>query len=78
MGRFISFLYGLTCYVVFFFTMLYAVGFVSGVPAQGGKTFFRYDTAVPGNANVGHEGKAYGTELPPPDKDALVEYLKTF
>jgi methanethiol S-methyltransferase len=31
MGRFIAFLYGLTYYVVFFFTMLYAVGFVSGV-----------------------------------------------
>jgi len=54
------------------------VGFVSTVPAQGGKTFFRYDTAVPGNANTGHEGKAYGTELSAQDKDALVEYLKTF
>ncbi len=54
------------------------VGFVSSVPAQGGKTFFTFDTAVPGNANVGHEGKAYGTELSPQDKDALVEYLKTF
>jgi protein-S-isoprenylcysteine O-methyltransferase Ste14 len=31
MGRFIVFLYGLACYAVFFFTMLYAVGFVSGV-----------------------------------------------
>ena len=31
MGRLIAFLYGLACYVVFFFTMLYAVGFVSGV-----------------------------------------------
>ena len=31
MGRFISFFYGLTCYVVFLFTMVYAVGFVSGV-----------------------------------------------
>ncbi|MGY4333330.1 protein-S-isoprenylcysteine O-methyltransferase Ste14 [Bradyrhizobium sp. LB7.2] len=31
MGRFISFLYGLTCYIVFLLTMLYAVGFVSGV-----------------------------------------------
>ncbi len=38
---------------------------------------FLYDTAVPGNANRGHEGKAYGTELPPSDKDALVEYMKT-
>jgi len=31
MGRFIVFLYGLACYAVFFFTTLYAVGFVSGV-----------------------------------------------
>jgi hypothetical protein len=31
-----------------------------------------------GNGNRGHEGKAYGTELPADDKDALVEYLKTF
>jgi methanethiol S-methyltransferase len=31
MGRFIAFLYGLVCYVTFFFTTLYAVGFVSGV-----------------------------------------------
>ena len=23
-----------------------------------------YDTALPGNGNVGHEGTAYGTELP--------------
>jgi mono/diheme cytochrome c family protein len=54
------------------------VGFVSSVPAQGGKTFFKFDTSGAGNSNVGHEGKVYGTELPPPDKDALVEYLKTF
>ncbi len=31
-----------------------------------------------GNANMGHEGEAYGTTLSPEDKDALVEYLKTF
>jgi methanethiol S-methyltransferase len=31
MGRFIALLYGLVCYAVFSFTMLYAVGFVSGV-----------------------------------------------
>ena len=54
------------------------VGFVSSVPALGQRMFFTYDTAVPGNANVGHEGTAYGTELPREDKDALVEYLKTF
>jgi len=31
-----------------------------------------------GNGNGGHEGRAYGTELAPEQKDAIVEYLKTF
>jgi hypothetical protein len=31
-----------------------------------------------GNSNSGHEGRAYGTELSPEQKDAVVEYLKTF
>jgi hypothetical protein len=31
-----------------------------------------------GNSNRGHDGPAYGTDLPASDKDALVEYLKTF
>jgi hypothetical protein len=31
-----------------------------------------------GNSNAGHEGEAYGTMLSPAEKDALVEYLKTF
>ena len=31
-----------------------------------------------GNGNGGHEGRAYGTELAPELKDAIVEYLKTF
>ena len=31
-----------------------------------------------GNSNSGHEGPDYGTELPAADKDAIVEYLKTF
>ena len=54
------------------------VGFMSDVPAERGRRFFRFDTSVPGNGNAGHEGRAYGTELPPQDKAALVEYLKTF
>jgi len=39
-------------------------------------------TCVPGpwagNSNRGHEGPAYGTDLTPEQKDAIVEYLKTF
>jgi hypothetical protein len=54
------------------------VGFVSSVAQRGDKQFFLYDTTVPGNGNQGHEGKAYGTDLPPADKNALIEYLKTF
>ncbi|HWP60540.1 MAG TPA: hypothetical protein VNL14_21775 [Candidatus Acidoferrales bacterium] len=54
------------------------VGFVADVAEEKGKKFFLYDTAEPGNSNRGHEGYRYGTELSPADKDALVEYLKTF
>ena len=54
------------------------VGFESNVAERGGHKYFQYDTKLPGNGNMGHEGKEYGTELPAPDKDALVEYLKTF
>ena len=53
------------------------------------RTYFRFDTRVSqagrtprerneGNSNAGHEGDAYGTSLSPEDKDALLEYLKTF
>jgi hypothetical protein len=54
------------------------VGFVSDVATEKGRKFFRYDTALPGNGNAGHEGRAYGTELSPEAKDALIEFLKTF
>jgi mono/diheme cytochrome c family protein len=54
------------------------VGFVSDVPDEKGKKFFVYDTRQPGNGNQGHEGVRYGTELAPAEKEALVEYLKTF
>ena len=54
------------------------VGFVSDQPEAAGRKFFRFDTAVAGNGNAGHEGRAYGTELSAADKDALVEFLKTF
>jgi mono/diheme cytochrome c family protein len=54
------------------------VGFVWNVPASDGRRYFAYDTRLIANGNGGHEGPAYGTTLPPNDKDALVEYLKTF
>ena len=50
--------------------------------------YFRFETqlrdgATPrerneGNLNIGHEGVEYGTALSADEKDALVEYLKTF
>ncbi|MDQ6861655.1 MAG: hypothetical protein M3032_10945 [Verrucomicrobiota bacterium] len=51
--------------------------------------FFRYETQPrtdgltprernEGNLNSGHEGERYGTMLSADEKDALVEYLKTF
>jgi hypothetical protein len=54
------------------------VGFIGAVATENGKNYFRYDTALSGNGNAGHEGRVYGTELPSEDKQALVEYLKTF
>ena len=33
-----------------------------------------YDTTLPGNSNAGHE---YGTQLPEPERMALLEYIKT-
>jgi len=54
------------------------VGFVSDLPSQDGREFFRFDTARPGNGNQGHEGQAYGTKLPQDEKQALIEFLKTF
>ncbi|MPZ76309.1 MAG: cytochrome c [Deltaproteobacteria bacterium] len=54
------------------------VGFVSDVSEENGREYFRYNTEEPGNSNQGHEGKRYGTELSAAEKDALVEYLKTF
>ena len=54
------------------------VGWVADVAREPDRQFFRFDTTEPGNGNGGHEGAAYGTALAPEDKDALVEYLKTF
>ncbi len=54
------------------------IGFVSNVPAQDGHKFYTLDTTQWGNGNQGHEGEAYGTNLPAIEKQALLEYLKTF
>ena len=48
---------------------------VSSVAEEAGRTYFLYDTSIPGNFNRGH---VYGTGLTPEEKDAIVEYLKTF
>jgi hypothetical protein len=48
---------------------------VSNVAQADGRQFFLYDTSVEGNGNGGH---IYGVALPEPDKQAIVEYLKTF
>ncbi|HYN20386.1 MAG TPA: hypothetical protein VE078_05465, partial [Thermoanaerobaculia bacterium] len=56
------------------------VGFVTQGPEAEAEGWL-YDTnllANRGNGNQGHEGQVYGTELPPDEKDALIEYLKTF
>ena len=50
------------------------VGFVSDQPGEGGKAFFRFNTADRGNQSTGH---TYGTTLGDDEKDALIEYLKT-
>ncbi len=50
------------------------IGFkTEGPEAQAGG--WLYDTSLSGNGNRGHE---YGTQLSPAEKDALLEYLKTF
>jgi len=54
------------------------VGFVSDVPKENGHQYFRFDTTLPGNGNSGHEGTVYGTDLSPDEKDAIVEYMKSF
>jgi hypothetical protein len=60
------------------------VGFRGDVGEENGRKYFRFDTRlpdgklIPGNGNYGHDGPRYGTLLPAADKDAIVEYLKTF
>ncbi len=54
------------------------VGFVSDASERNGRKLFKLDTSVAGNSNAGHEGEEYGTNLLPNQKDAVVEYLRTF
>ncbi len=54
------------------------VGFISDVPEENEKKYFLFDTQLPGNGNAGHEGEEYGTNLSAEEKDAVVEFLKTF
>lgn len=54
------------------------LGFRSAVAEENGRKYFQLNTGEPGNSNQGHEGPGYGTLLPAAEKDALVEYLKTF
>jgi hypothetical protein len=49
------------------------VGFRSDVAQEKGRSYFRFDTSLPGNGNGGHE---YGTRLSVEDKNAIVEYMK--
>jgi hypothetical protein len=49
------------------------VGFVYSGPAAR-REGFRFDTRVRGNGNEGH---MYGTDLPPAQRLAIIEYLKT-
>jgi hypothetical protein len=51
------------------------LGFVHNVGAEKGQRYFLHDTSLPGNGNQGH---LYGTQLSPAEKDAIVEYMKTF
>jgi mono/diheme cytochrome c family protein len=63
---------------------LVKVGFRGDVGEEGGRKYFAFETLdsdgkpIPGNGNYGHDGAPFGTRLPPSDKDAIVEYLKTF
>jgi hypothetical protein len=51
------------------------VGFISDVPEENGRKFTPYNTKELTKSNDGH---LYGVGLPPADKDAIVEYLKSF
>ena len=50
-----------------------SVGFTTDGP-EAQRFGTKYDVSQPGNSNAGHD---YGTALPPAEKRALLEYLKT-
>lgn len=50
------------------------LGFVSDQPTEGKRTLFKYDTALVGNWNAGHD---YGTDLDAAQRVDLIAYLKT-
>jgi hypothetical protein len=54
------------------------VGFAVKPGQDAARKYFRFDTNVAGNGNAGHEGRRYGTQLADSDKEALLEFLKTF
>ena len=53
------------------------VGERTDIEEIDGQKTFRFVISEPGNSNKGHSGAAYGTELSPDDKRAMIEYLKT-
>jgi len=54
------------------------VGYAYDVKEEHGISFFEFDTTIEGNSNQGHDGEEYGTALNAEQKDAIVEYMKTF
>ena len=51
------------------------VGFISNVSEMEGRRFFMFDTSLRGNSPAGH---LYGVDISAADKNALIEFLKTF
>ena len=50
-------------------------GFIADVGSEAGRSFTKFDVNVRGNGHGGHD---WGVDLSAADKDALVEYMKTF
>lgn len=47
-----------------------------GLASRGGDSTCVFDTSLPGNANAGHAGPAYGTDMSPDQRADLIEFLK--